>query len=91
MKDWSNELHGWPYPAGRPDPGRCDLERGKPDPAAVRFFDNSSPSVGATMPKGQQKQGSQNKPKLSVKEKAEKKAAKKAKAEAPVMPLSPKR
>ena len=43
------------------------------------------------MPKGQQKQGSQNKPKLSVKEKAEKKAAKKAKAEAPVMPLSPKR
>lgn len=30
------------------------------------------------MPKGQQKQGHQNKPKLTVKEKAEKKAAKKA-------------
>jgi hypothetical protein len=31
------------------------------------------------MPKGQQGQGSQNKPKLSVKEKAEKKKAKEAK------------
>lgn len=32
------------------------------------------------MPKGQQSQGSSNKPKLSIKEKAEKKKAKKDKA-----------
>jgi hypothetical protein len=38
------------------------------------------------MPKGQQKQGAQNKPKLSTKEKAEKKAAKKAKANTSALP-----
>ena len=38
------------------------------------------------MPKGQQKQGSQNKPKLTVKEKAEKKAAKKAKLASAALP-----
>ena len=43
------------------------------------------------MPKGQQKQGSQNKPKLSVKEKAEKKAAKKAKSQTTTVPTQPKR
>ena len=43
------------------------------------------------MPKGQQKQGAQNKPKLSVKEKAEKKAAKKAKAAGPALTMSPKK
>ena len=42
------------------------------------------------MPKGQQKQGAQNKPKLSVKEKAEKKAEKKAKSSSPVMPAAKK-
>ena len=35
------------------------------------------------MPKGQQKEGASNKPKLSVKEKAAKKAAKKAKSDGP--------
>jgi hypothetical protein len=40
------------------------------------------------VPKGQQKQGSQNKPKLSVKEKADKKAAKKAKAASPIAAAS---
>lgn len=44
------------------------------------------------MPKGQQKQGSQNKPKLTVKEKAEKKAAKKAKgADSAIPTATPKR
>jgi hypothetical protein len=38
------------------------------------------------MPKGQQKQGAQNKPKLTVKQKAEKKAEKKAKAAAADLP-----
>ncbi len=44
------------------------------------------------MPKGQQKQGAQNKPKLSVKEKAEKKATKRAKEASASLPAStPKR
>lgn len=43
------------------------------------------------MPKGQQKQGTSNKPKLSVKEKAEKKAAKKAKATAGTVPAAGKK
>ena len=42
------------------------------------------------MPKGQQKQGAQNKPKLSVKEKAEKKAEKKAKSSSAIMPAAKK-